>query len=83
LDAGLFAKGRTQTENVKAVMDDIMGHGNENALWPGQLEAEAATLSQRAGGLLFTAAEIESFAEIAEECGHPAWDIDSLARFET
>jgi L-2-hydroxycarboxylate dehydrogenase (NAD+) len=79
----LFAGGRSQKENVKAVMDDIMGHGNEKALWPGQIEAEAADLSRQAGGLLFTAAEIASFAEIAGECGHPAWDTDSLAQFET
>jgi L-2-hydroxycarboxylate dehydrogenase (NAD+) len=59
-----------------------MGHGNENALWPGQLEAEAAALSQRAGGLLFSAAEIASFAEIADECRHPAWDLESLQQFE-
>ena len=83
LDAGLFAKGRTQTENVKAVMDDIMGHGNDNAIWPGEIEADAARLSREAGGLLFTAAEIDSFAEIAGECGHPAWDTDSLPKLET
>ena len=83
MDAGLFADGRTKTENVKAVMDDILGHGNDAALWPGQIEAKAADLSRQAGGLLFTAAEIESFAEIAEECGHPVWDIDSLEQFET
>jgi L-2-hydroxycarboxylate dehydrogenase (NAD+) len=82
LDAGLFAGGRSQKENVKAVMDDIMGHGNEAAMWPGQIEAEAAALSRRAGGLLFTAAEIASFAEIAAECGHPSWDVDSLAQYE-
>jgi L-2-hydroxycarboxylate dehydrogenase (NAD+) len=83
MNAGLFADGRSQKENVKAVMDDILGHGNEAAIWPGQIEAEAANLSRRAGGLLFTAAEIASFAEIAGECGHPPWDPDSLAQFET
>ena len=59
LDAGLFAQVRKQIENVKAVMDDIMGHGNDNAIWPGQLEAKAAQLSVLDGGLLFTAAEID------------------------
>ena len=78
MNAGLFAEGRNQAQNVKAVMEDILGHGNENCLWPGQLEAEAAIQTEAAGGLLFTAAELESFAEIAEECGHPAWDMDSL-----
>mgnify|MGYP001826124785 FL=1 len=81
LDAGLFARGRTQIENVKAVMDDIMGHGNDKAIWPGQIEAEAARLSREAGGLLFTAAEIDSFAKIAEECGHPPWETSSLGQF--
>ena len=82
MNAGLFAGGRSQQENISAVMSDILGHGNEAAIWPGQIEAEAANLSRRAGGLLFTAAEIASFAEIAGECGHPPWDPDSLAQFE-
>jgi LDH2 family malate/lactate/ureidoglycolate dehydrogenase len=81
LDAGLFAGGRTQKENVRAVMEDILGHGNDGAIWPGQPEAEAAARTRKAGGLLFTAAEIESFAEIAEECGLPAWDRDRLAAY--
>ena len=51
-----------------------MGHGNEASLWPGQIEAEAAAQSREAGGLLFTGAEIESFAEIAAECGHPPFE---------
>lgn len=78
MNAGLFAEGRDQAENIKAVMDDILGHGNEDCLWPGQIEAEAAKSTEAAGGLLFTAAELESFAEIAEECGHPAWDLNAL-----
>ena len=81
LNAGLFAGGRTQMENLKVVMDDILGHGNENCLWPGQIEAEAAKQTGEAGGLLFSAAELESFAEIAEECGQPAWDTGSLNIF--
>ena len=81
MNAGLFAEGRNQAQNVKAVMDDILGHGNENCLWPGQLEAEAATQTEAAGGLLFTAAELESFAEIAEECGHPAWNLGTLKTY--
>jgi L-2-hydroxycarboxylate dehydrogenase (NAD+) len=81
MNAGLFAEGRNQAQNVKAVMDDILGHGNENCLWPGQMEAEAATQTEAAGGLLFTAAELESFAEIAEECGHPAWDLGTLKTY--
>ena len=74
LSAGLFAEGRTQLENLKAVMEDILGHGNDGAIWPGQLEAEAARASEAAGGLLFTAAELDSFEEIAAEAGVSAWD---------
>ncbi len=69
MNAGLFAKGRSQQENIKIVLDDILGHGNENCLLPGQIEAEAARQSKAAGGLLFTAAEIEAFNDIARECG--------------
>lgn len=81
MGAGLFAEGRSQSENIKAVMGDILGHGNESAMWPGQIEAEAAELSRNAGGLLFTEAEIASFAQIAEECGHPPWEVSSLKQF--
>ena len=42
MNAGNFAKGRSQSENVKAVIDDILGHGNENCMLPGQMEAQAA-----------------------------------------
>jgi len=40
---------------------------------PGQLEANAAALTAQHGGLLFTAAEIEAFNEIARECGAELW----------
>jgi L-2-hydroxycarboxylate dehydrogenase (NAD+) len=70
MGSGLFAKGRTQSENLKVVLDDILGHGNENCLLPGQIEAEVAEKSAAAGGLLFTSAEIESLNELASESGH-------------
>jgi L-2-hydroxycarboxylate dehydrogenase (NAD+) len=70
MGSGLFAKGRTQAENLKAVLDDVLGHGNENCLLPGQIEAEAAAKSAAAGGLLFTSAEIKSLNELASESGH-------------
>eukprot|EP01043_Picozoa_sp_COSAG02_P117258 COSAG02_NODE_53756_length_300_cov_0.402985_1_plen_92_part_10 len=52
-----FAAGRTQEENVGAVLADILGHGNatNGTLLPGQIEAESARLSELHGGLLFTA----------------------------
>jgi L-2-hydroxycarboxylate dehydrogenase (NAD+) len=66
-----FAKGRTQNDNVKAVLNDILGHGNENCILPGQMEARAAANSAKHGGLLFTQAEIDAFAHIAHEAGFP------------
>ncbi|HUK83493.1 MAG TPA: Ldh family oxidoreductase [Verrucomicrobiae bacterium] len=78
ISGGAFAKGRSQRENVKAVIRDILGHGNEKCLLPGQPEAQAAALTKKHGGLLFSNAEIEAFNEIAHECGAMPWDIDTF-----
>lgn len=78
MNAGAFAKGRTQTENVKAVIQDILGHGNEGCMLPGQLEAEAAARSAKNGGLLFTEAEINAFNEIAVEIRKPRWNLSDF-----
>ena len=67
IDGGDFAKNRTQQQNVKAVIADILGHGNEKSMLPGQIEAESAAQSKKHGGLLFTAAEVDAFAAIAKE----------------
>ncbi len=80
LSSGLFAKGRSQTENLKAVLTDLFGHGNENCTLPGQPEAKAAAATAAAGGLLFTAAEIQEFNALARECSLPEW---KLADFKT
>jgi L-2-hydroxycarboxylate dehydrogenase (NAD+) len=32
----------------------------------------------KAGGLLFSAAEIDAFNEIADECGAPQWALDDF-----
>ena len=77
LDCGDFAQGRSQAENVKKVIDDIRGHGNEGAMLPGEPEARFAQLSEKHGGLLFTQAEIDAFAEIAKE-GGVAFDTSKL-----
>ncbi len=69
LSSGLFARGRDQAANVKAVLDDILGHGNGGCLLPGQLEAEAAAATAKAGGLLFSAAEVAEFNHLAQEVG--------------
>jgi LDH2 family malate/lactate/ureidoglycolate dehydrogenase len=64
---GEYAMGRNQAQNVKAVIADVLGHGNEKCKLPGQPEAENAALSEKHGGLLFTAAEIDAFSQIAAE----------------
>lgn len=78
MNAGAFAKGRNQSENVKAVIEDILGHGNENCLLPGQPEAQAAARSAKNGGLLFSEAEVNAFNEIAAEIRKPKWDLAQL-----
>jgi len=69
IDCGDFANGRSQAENVKAVLRDVLGHGNETCMLPGEPEARAAAESERVGGLIFTAAEIDAFDAIAKEAG--------------
>jgi len=72
LSCGAFAKGRTQKTNVKAVLDDVMGHGNRDAgrcILPGELEYQAACASEKAGGLIFTEAEMQEFKTLANEVG--------------
>lgn len=82
VSGGAFAAGRSQAANVKAVLADILGHGNERCMLPGQLEARAAARSDAAGGLLFSTAEVEALNEIANEAGVPKLDIGGLARVE-
>jgi LDH2 family malate/lactate/ureidoglycolate dehydrogenase len=67
IDCGDFAQGRSQSANVKAVIDDIRSHGNEASLLPGEPEARFAKLSEKHGGLLFTPAEIDAFGDVAKE----------------
>ena len=69
LSGGTFAQGRSQADNVRKVIDDIRGHGNEKILFPGQLEAAGAELSKKHNGLLFTKAEIDAIEHIAQEAG--------------
>ncbi len=78
LGSGLFAKGRSQIQNVKAVIEDVLGHGNESCMLPGQPEAAFAQRTRKNGGLLFTEKEIEAFNEYATECGQQKWDAHSF-----
>ena len=61
-------------QNVKAVIEDVLGHGNEKCLLPGQPEARWGGLSKQHGGLLFTKAEIEELNHLAHEVGEPTWN---------
>jgi len=74
ISGGSFAKGRDQAANVKAVIEDILGHGNEKCMLPGQVEADWGKRSAEAGGLLFTQAEIAAFNEMAQEAGRAPWE---------
>ena len=81
LDCGAFAAGRNQASNVRAVLDDILGHGNTDAgrcILPGQLEHNFAQRTAAAGGLIFTDAELAEFQHIAAEVNIPL-DPASLA----
>ena len=65
ISSGCFAAGRSQAENVKVVLADILGHGNDACLLPGQLEADFAARRDAAGGLPFSTAEVAALNEIA------------------
>lgn len=78
ISTGAFARGRDLAANLKAVVADVLGHGNEGCMLPGQPEHEFAQRSKRAGGLLFTEAELREFNELARECELPEWDIACL-----
>ena len=81
ISGGDFACGRSQADNVKAVIEDIRGHGNETIFLPGQDFAHAARQTESAGGLLFSEAEIAEFNQLAAAAGHPGWDPATLPAF--
>jgi L-2-hydroxycarboxylate dehydrogenase (NAD+) len=75
VSSGVFAHGKDQSANVGDVIRDILGHGNDHCILPGQIEAENAKRSDRNGGLLFSEAEILAFNELAAECGEAQWNL--------
>ena len=79
LSSGRFAAGRSRDDNVRQIIEDVLGHGNEQCLLPGQIEAEWAARVRKAGGLLFSEAEIDAINEIADECGAKRWSISDFA----
>ena len=82
ISSGLFARGRNFQQNLKAVMADLLGHGNEGCLLPGQPEAQSAAHTAKAGGLLFSTAEVEALNEIAAEVGSAPFSLSQLAGYE-
>ena len=54
------------------MIKNILGPGNENAILPGQLEAEAATRSKQAGGLIFSDAELAELNKLASQLNMPS-----------
>ncbi len=78
ISTGAFAGGKNQSENIKAVLADILGEGNEKCLLPGQIEARSAEKCKQNGGLLFSLAEIEELNNIAKECGATTYDLSNL-----
>jgi LDH2 family malate/lactate/ureidoglycolate dehydrogenase len=81
ISGGNFARGRDQNANVQAVLADILGHGNDKCMLPGQIEAAGAALSTKHGGLVFTQAEVDALGHIAAEAGFK-FNADSLKRIE-
>ena len=75
-----FAFGRTQQENLRVILEDILGGENRDCILPGQMEAEFAKRSERAGGLLFSEKEIEEFSKIAVECNQRPWSLDEFTK---
>jgi L-2-hydroxycarboxylate dehydrogenase (NAD+) len=78
ISGAAFSFGRSQSDNVKAVLADILGHGNSGCMLPGQLEAEAAERTCRAGGLLFSTAEVAALNDLAREAGVAEIDAATL-----
>ncbi|MGE3309527.1 MAG: Ldh family oxidoreductase [Limisphaerales bacterium] len=65
--------------NLRRILDDILA-GNEGTILPGALEARAAERCARLGGLVFTAAELDSLDAIARAAGRSPWDRARLKR---
>jgi L-2-hydroxycarboxylate dehydrogenase (NAD+) len=69
ISSARFGDAASRDANVKAVIGDILAHGNDAAILPGQPEARAAAESARAGGLLFSRAEVTELAQVLAAAG--------------
>ena len=77
-----FAGGRSQKENVKAVIDDILGHGNEKCDAAGADRSAGAALSAKAWRpALHRRPKSMRSSDIADEAG-VKFDAASLKKVE-
>jgi L-2-hydroxycarboxylate dehydrogenase (NAD+) len=81
--AASFKSRADQDANVKAVLEDILGHGNDRAILPGKIEHDAFLRSQKEGGLLFTEAEVREFTEVFEKASVKGFDPKALRKINT
>jgi len=81
ISTGNFSNGRSFQENMKVVIDDILSHGNESCMLPGQPEAQNAAHTAKAGGLLFSTAEVEALNDIADEVGFRRFNVATLSTY--
>lgn len=77
-NSGSYIPG-SQSSNMKNVLDDILGHGNEKCLLPGQMEAAFRKRTEASGGLLFSEAEIAEFKELADQLNIAGWDLSNFS----
>jgi len=75
-----FPSSTERDANVKAVISDILGHGNDGAMLPGQLEARAAEESARVGGLTFSEAEVQELLREARNANVPGATPDAFRK---
>jgi L-2-hydroxycarboxylate dehydrogenase (NAD+) len=69
ISSGHYFGGRSMDENVRLVVENILGDGNETARIPGANAAQWRERSRAAGGLLFSEPEVNAFNEFAREGG--------------
>ena len=55
--------------NIQLIVEDILGHGNSDCLLPGQLEYQSKSNCDRAGGLIFSSADIHELNKLAQQLG--------------
>ncbi len=80
MGVGTFSSRAEQDANVKAILGDILGHGNDGAMLPGKIEHQAFLKSQKEGGLIFTEAEVREFTEVFAAAGVKGFDPKALRK---